>query len=179
MNNQLAAKNLVGEGYCFAQHDEEMCFLPKCTHHMILIEYLKKLALKEKMEWETGIKQKPVVPPESISLSFLRGEIVINDGVQDVLGCIYNHLGFNNIVSGTRKDKLWNKVLKYCLFMRSLEPASKLKSICLIQDRFQKLFSQVCNTKEDFRGREPNIQGVWNRASSFSLQAFITLKGLS
>ena len=124
------------------------------------IEYLKKLALKEKMEWDTGIKQKPVVPDESIRLSCLRGEAVINDGVPDVLGCIYKRLAFNNIISGTRKDKLWNKLLKYCLFIRFLEPASKLRSVQLIQNRFQKLFShdQILRMMDHLSKNEEKIK---------------------
>ena len=124
------------------------------------IEYFKKLALKEKMEWDTGVQQKPVVPPESIHLSCLRGEAVINDGVPDILGCIYKRLGFENIISGTRKDKLWNKLLKYCLFIRFLEPTSKLRSIQLIQNRFQKLFShdQVLRMMDHLSKNEGKIK---------------------
>jgi len=89
------------------------------------IEYFKKLALNVKLELETGIRQKPVPPPERLRLSSLRGEKTINDGVQDMLGSIYNCLGFDSILSGTRKDTLSNQALKYGLFMRFLEPSSK------------------------------------------------------
>ena len=76
------------------------------------IEYFKKLALNVKAELETGVRQKPVCPPESIRLSSLRGEKIVNNGVQDILGSIYKRLGLDSIISGTRKDKLWNQTLK-------------------------------------------------------------------
>ena len=143
------------------------------------IEYLKKLAVKEKMEWDTGIKQKPVVPDESIRLSCLRGEAVINDGVPDVLGCIYKRLAFKDIISGTRKDKLWNKLLKYCLFIRFLEPASKLRSVQLIQNRFQKLFShdQVLRMMDHLSKNEEKIKDhifrvVMEKSQSLELVLF-------
>ena len=74
-------------------------------------------------------------------LSYVRGKRSINDGVRDVLGYFYKHLGFDDLISGTKKNKQWNEMLKNLVLIRFLEPASKLRSIRLIQDRFQKVFS--------------------------------------
>ena len=143
------------------------------------IEYFKKLALNVKAELETGVRQKPVSPPESIRLSSLRGERTVNDGVQDILGSIYKCLGFDHIISGTRKDKLWNQTLKYGLFMRFLEPSSKLRSVQLIQDRFQKLFShnQVLRMMDHLSKNEEKIKerlfdAVKERSRSLELLLF-------
>ena len=40
-------KNIVCKDYCIAQHDDKTCFLPSCSHHILLLgnveELLKKL----------------------------------------------------------------------------------------------------------------------------------------
>ena len=76
-----------------------------------------------------------------MNLSALKGKLAINEGVEDVLGHVYKYLEFDKIVLGYRKNAEWNQILKYCIFMRFLEPASKLRSIRLILNRFQKEIS--------------------------------------
>ena len=39
-------KNIVSEEYCIARHDDKMCFLPNCRHHIILIGNIKDLLQK-------------------------------------------------------------------------------------------------------------------------------------
>ena len=103
------------------------------------IKHLKNLALGLKKELE----KKGVSVPFSFGppLSYVRGKISLNDGVRDVLGAFYSHLGFDYLISGTKKNKQWNELLKSLVLIRFLEPASKLRSLRLIQDRFQKVFS--------------------------------------
>ena len=76
-----------------------------------------------------------------MNLSALKGKSSINDGIEDILGHVYIYLGFDKIVLGYRKNTEWNQILKYCIFMRFLEPASKLRSIRFILNRFQKEIS--------------------------------------
>ena len=126
------------------------------------IEYFKKLALNLKLELETGAKQTPVpLPvPVNVRLSCMEGKTSINDGVQDIIGVVYNELNFDEIISGTRKDRQWNKLLRHCLFMRFLEPVSKLRSVRLIQERFQKMLSydQVLRMMDHLSDQEEIIK---------------------
>ena len=39
-------KNIVSKEYCIARHDDKMCFLPNCRHHIILIGNIKDLLQK-------------------------------------------------------------------------------------------------------------------------------------
>ena len=126
------------------------------------IEYFKKSAFNLKLELETGIKQVPVpLPvPVHVRLSCMEGKTSINEGVQDIIGAVCNQLKFDEVISGTRKDRQWNKFLKYCLFMRFLDPASKLKTVRLIQDRFQEMLSydQVLRMMDHLSDQEEIIK---------------------
>ena len=39
-------KYIVSKEYCFARHDDNMCFLPNCRHHIFLIGNIKELLQK-------------------------------------------------------------------------------------------------------------------------------------
>ena len=39
-------KNSVSKEYCFARHDDRMCFLPNCRYHIILKGNIKELLRK-------------------------------------------------------------------------------------------------------------------------------------
>ena len=39
-------KFIVSKKYCFARHDDKMCFLPNCSYHIILIGNIKELLQK-------------------------------------------------------------------------------------------------------------------------------------
>ena len=39
-------EHIVSEEYCIARHDDEMCFLPNCRYHNILIGNIKELLPK-------------------------------------------------------------------------------------------------------------------------------------
>ena len=39
-------KFFVGKEYCFAGHDDKMCFLPNCRYHIILLGNIKELLQK-------------------------------------------------------------------------------------------------------------------------------------
>ena len=39
-------KNIVSKEYCIASHDDKMCFLPNCRHHIILIGNIEELLQK-------------------------------------------------------------------------------------------------------------------------------------
>lgn len=143
------------------------------------IAYLKQAALRLKAELEAGVHSSPLEPPENIPLASLRGERSVNDGVQDIVGSIYKQLGFDNLISGGRKDSFWNRILKYCVFIRFLEPCSKLRSVQLIQDRFQKLIShdQILRmmdhlSKEEEAIKEHLLKTVMEKSKSLELLLF-------
>ena len=122
------------------------------------IKHLKNLALGLKKELEKKGASVPISfgPP----LAYIRGKISRNDGVKDVLGAFYNHLGFDNLISGAKKNKQWNELLKSLVLIRFLEPASKLRSLQLIQDRFQKVFShsQILRMMDHLSEKEEQIK---------------------
>ena len=39
-------KRIVSKEYCFARHDDKMCFLPSCRYHIFLIGNIKELLQK-------------------------------------------------------------------------------------------------------------------------------------
>ena len=39
-------KFIVSKEFCFARHDDDMCFLPNCRYHIILIGSIKELLQK-------------------------------------------------------------------------------------------------------------------------------------
>ena len=39
-------KFIVSKDYCIVRHDDNMCFLPKCRYHILLIGNIKELLLK-------------------------------------------------------------------------------------------------------------------------------------
>ena len=42
----LYEKHIVREEYCIAHHDEKMCFLPTCKHHIILLGGIEEMLQK-------------------------------------------------------------------------------------------------------------------------------------
>ena len=138
----------------------------------------KALKLKEALK-QGGKLPPPPSPADNVPLSRLRGQRTQNDGVPDILGKAYNHLGFENLISHTRKNKIWNQILKYCLFARFLEPASKHRSIQLIQNHFHKTCShdQILRMMDHLSKQEKQIknqllQKVLKKSQNLQLMLF-------
>jgi len=122
------------------------------------IKRLKALAWSLKKELEKkGVSVPFYFGP---SLSYIRGKGQINEGVQDILGAAWKHLNLDHLICGTKKDKQWSEILKSCVFMRFLEPSSKLRAVQLIQDRFQKTFShnQILRMMDHLSKQENKIK---------------------
>ncbi len=125
------------------------------------IEYMKNAAKEMKRSIESGEKQNiNFHAPIAMNLYNLKGKVSVNNGVPDILGSVYDRLGFDKIISDTRKDKEWNEILKYCVFSRLLEPSSKLRSIEVILDQFEKKIShdQVLKMMDHLSKREEKIK---------------------
>ena len=120
------------------------------------IEYFRKVGEALKQELEIGIKSNPIPPPVQVNLNSLEGSSIINDGVHDILGHIYEYLGFEKLILGARNSIGWNQILRYLIFMRFLEPSSKLRSISLILNRFQQGIShdQVLRLMDHLSNKE-------------------------
>lgn len=89
---------------------------------------------KELLEQINAAKMNPVVPTEPnciLSLNNTREVSRQNVGVQDILGKLYEQLGFSNILSG----KI-NKVLKSVVLSRFTEPSSKRKTSFTLERKF-------------------------------------------
>lgn len=83
------------------------------------------------------LKKSNYIPPKdrSILMSNLSAIQEIsrgNSGIKDILGTLYDSLGFNNILDGKHKD-----VLKAVVLARFLEPSSKNKASSILEKRFQ------------------------------------------
>ena len=144
------------------------------------IEQLKEMALHfkkmtlglSKMEQRRGF-------PNNIPFKYLQGDEMVNNGVFDILGFLYEALGFSRLISSGRKGEFWNEVLKHCVFSRFLEPASKLRSVELIQDRFHKSFSydQVLRmmdilSKDEEKIKAEFLESVRKKSQSLELLLF-------
>lgn len=52
----------------------------------------------------------------------------LHTGIQDVFGQIYSQMGFEDLISKTRKDNQWNEILKQVVISRIFEPSSKRRT---------------------------------------------------
>ena len=95
-----------------------------------------------------------------MNLNSLSGDSSIHDGVHDILGYVYGYLDFEKIVLGSRNNIEWDQILRYLIFIRFLEPSSKLRSVDLILKRFQKAIShdQILRLMDNLSKREPLIK---------------------
>lgn len=71
-----------------------------------------------------------------VNISSLKEENRVNDGVYDVYGKMYKQLSFDNLISGTKQDRKWNKTLEACVLARMAQPVSKSKTTKILEDKF-------------------------------------------
>jgi len=62
----------------------------------------------------------------------------LNTGIQDIVGTLYNRLGFNSILATTKM----NEILKAVVLARFTEPSSKLKASAILQRKFSLEYSE-------------------------------------
>ncbi|MBL6990769.1 MAG: IS1634 family transposase, partial [Bacteriovoracaceae bacterium] len=112
------------------------------------MEELKRLARSIIAELENARQPVlPFLPPEkvydfeksrqkaddSVHMSALREEQRIVVGIGDVFGKLYRDLSFDQIISGTKKDKQWNAILKTCVLARVANPVSKRETASYLE----------------------------------------------
>jgi len=109
---------------------------------------MKLLATKIKVDLETD--ERPILPGldryeghhevEQVELAVkvadLKETSRVNDGFLEVFGKVYDDLGFDKLIDGTRNDDNCNKTLKSCVMARLFEPSSKSAASALIAEQF-------------------------------------------
>lgn len=56
-----------------------------------------------------------------------------NDGIRDIFGKVYDELGLENVIDGSRKDEQWNSILKENVAARIADPKSKRASAQMLK----------------------------------------------
>ncbi|MFA5625517.1 MAG: IS1634 family transposase [Bradymonadales bacterium] len=75
----------------------------------------------------------PLEEGESISLEHAQEEQRFVTGITDVLGNLYDELGYHSLLRGTRKNAQWNAILKACVLSRLANPTSKRKTASYLE----------------------------------------------
>jgi len=73
---------------------------------------------------------------DTVRVKDLEEEQRVIDGIYDVLGKLFDDLGLNKLISGTRKDLQWNAILKSCVMARLANPQSKKRTASLLEEDF-------------------------------------------
>lgn len=73
---------------------------------------------------------------DKVNLKNLREEQRIIDGIGDVLGKVYDDLGFSKSITGTRQNKAWNAVLRTVVLARLANPQSKRRTASILERDF-------------------------------------------
>jgi transposase len=73
-------------------------------------------------------KSKALPDSSNVSLGALRSRQHLVDGISDVFGALYDELGWNRLLKGTKKDQTWNRILRAMVLARIANPSSKKKS---------------------------------------------------
>ena len=81
---------------------------------------------------------KPLQQPsqERVDVSQLREEQRVIEGIPDVFGALYDQLGMNTLIRGSRNNAGWNKLLRICTLARLANPASKRRTASLLEQDF-------------------------------------------
>ena len=95
-----------------------------------------------------------------LDLLRLKGEDRYNNGFEDILGASYEELGFSDLISSGKDNKLLNKALKDMVLMRVFSPSSKLRSCYLLEEHFQRKLShkRVLNMMDHVSRGEAEIK---------------------
>jgi transposase len=73
---------------------------------------------------------------DTVQVKNLREEERIVDGISDVFGSLYRDLKLDDLVTGTRKDREWNGILKSCVLGRLARPSSKRNTALFLEEEY-------------------------------------------
>ena len=73
---------------------------------------------------------------ELVDVNDLREEKRVNEGFTDIFGEVYQRVGLNQSIKGSRSDDQWNDIIQSAVIARIADPRSKLSSLQQLESRF-------------------------------------------
>lgn len=120
-----------------ATNKEEAAEFERVAQTFILNSKLSKQPLLPNINCSLFLTpDKRVEIEDKVQVKNLRKVSKIADGVSDIFGAVYKEVGFENIVTGTRRDDQWNALLKASVLSRIVEPGSKRRSVSVLENSF-------------------------------------------
>ena len=126
-----------------------------------IIEQYKNSARDLIDRYKKGLVSFPQISEKlPIDLYRFLGEDRYNTGFKDIFGTSYEQLGFGDLIKSGKNNRSLNEVLGNLVLMRVFSPVSKLRSCCLLEERFNKLVShkQVLVMMDHLSKRENEIR---------------------
>jgi len=147
------------------------------------LEKLKDLAevIKERLKEERS-QNLPLFAPEAlvskstrrkerakllVNLARLREEQRVIEGISDVLGALYEQLGFDEVFDRTPLGRSRAYTLKVCVLARLAKPSSKLRTAALLEDDYGvKLpVGRIYRMLDRLAGRTERVQEIAKEAA--------------
>ena len=141
-------KYIVSKEYCYARHDDKMCFLPNCRYHIILIGNIKDLLQKL---YAFCFNYQHVDCLYTIFEDLFSDKIVLNNG--QLIDNLKRAVHFNqrnrgvDIMPSIAKKRLLRKKFKKCLLSSFQKTKSTQTSGSVFADRNE----QVKKTAIEFQ----------------------------
>ena len=120
-------------------NDREVSELKKLAESIILEHKNQRKPALPLVNPEKFISKKqlePIKETEKVKMSDLREEQRIIDGIGDVFGKLFEDLGYDKIISGSKKDSENNEILKSCVIARLANPASKRRTASMLEEDY-------------------------------------------
>jgi transposase len=73
---------------------------------------------------------------DNVKIKNIREEQRIVTGIGEVFGKLYDDLKLDALISGTKKDKQWNSILRSCVMARIANPVSKRRTASLLEEDY-------------------------------------------
>lgn len=126
----------VGIAHNDSEVDDLKKFGARILNDLRVSSGLKPVRLREK-KLSNGLRQKSLDFDEAdkaVDISNLREQSRVNDGFMDIFGKLFDELGFNKVIKGSKRDPFWNEILKRCVIARIIDPQSKLATAGMWKD---------------------------------------------
>lgn len=122
-------------------------------------QYQLALPLYEPIDFIDGQKEKRDVPSDA-KLADMQEEQRVIDGIGDVFGKLYDKLGYDRILTGTRKNQQWNGYLRTLVLARIANPVSKRRTASLLEEDYgiKMSLDKIYRTLEHVHQREDAIK---------------------
>ena len=132
--NQKVVRH-IGQG----DTDEEVEILKKLGK--LMITYIKEkrqpsLPLFAPTTVETLVEENNLPSSLEVDLKNIREEQRIITGIKEIFGALFDNLTFGSLITGGRKPKQWNAILKECVLARIANPQSKRRTASLLEEDY-------------------------------------------